>query len=79
MVIVSGVAVNLLMDALTGLICGIRTNIRVIVFADVMTAFEFPMSDPLENFRSFAASDCRSMAASDCFGVLQACMPSCHV
>ena len=76
MVIVSEVAVNSLMDAFTGIIRGVRTNIRVI---GVMTAFEFPMSDQLENFRSCTASDCRSMAASDCVSVLQACMPSCHV
>ena len=87
MVIVSEVAVNLLMDAFTDIIRGVRTNIRVIVlvdvngngFAGVMTAFEFPMSCPLENFRSCAAFDCRSMAASDCLSVLQTWMPSYHV
>ena len=59
LIIVSDVAVNLLMDAFTAMIRGVLNNIdvgmlvdvNVDVFADVMTAFEFIMSGPLEEFR----------------------------
>ena len=60
LLIVSGVAVDLLMDVLTGIIHGGGlTNIDVDVLWDVngnvfiivMTAFEFVMAHPLEEFR----------------------------
>ena len=58
-IIVSSVAVNLFMDALISMILDVLTNIDVGVLVDVninifavsMTAFEFVMSDPLEEFR----------------------------
>ena len=59
LVIVSDMAVGLLMEALTGIIRGVRTKIGVgmlmdvnaNMFAGVMTTFEFVMPDPLEEFR----------------------------
>ena len=59
LIIVCAIAVDLLIDASTGIIRGVRTNISVGVFVDVnvimfggvMTAFEFAMSGPLEEFR----------------------------
>ena len=59
LIIVSDVAVDLLMDALTDVTRGVRTNtgvdvlvgVDVNVFAGVMTAFEFAMPGPLEGFR----------------------------
>ena len=86
-IIVSNVAVELLMNAVTDIIRGVLSNIDVDVLVDVnvnmfavsMAAFEFVMSDPLEEFRCSAAFDCRPMAALDCVSVLQAWMPSYHV
>ena len=48
-----------MMDVFTAIICGVLTNIdvdvlmdvNVNVFGDVMTAFEFIMTGPLEEFR----------------------------
>ena len=59
LIIVSNVAVDLLMDAFTAIIRGVLNNIdvgilvdvNVDVFGDVMTAFEFIMTGPLEDFR----------------------------
>ena len=59
LVIVSDMAVGLLMEALTGIIRGVRTKIGVgmlmdvnaNMFAGVMTTFEFAMPGPLEDFR----------------------------
>ena len=86
-IIVSDMAVVLLMDVLTGIMRGLRTNIDVGVLVDVnvnvcageMIAFDFAISSPLEKFRRRAAFDCRPMAALDCIGVLHAWMPSYHV
>ena len=58
-IIVSNMAVDLLMDALSSIIRGVLTKIavdvlvdvNVKVFAGVMTAFEFVMSGTLEDFR----------------------------
>ena len=54
LIIVSNVAVDLLMDAFTAIIRGVLNNIDVDVlvnvFGDVMTAFEFVISDPLKEF-----------------------------
>ena len=58
-IIVSNVAVELLMNAVTDIMRGVLSNIDVDVLGDVnvnifavsMTAFEFVMSDPLEEFR----------------------------
>ena len=58
-IIVSNVAVELLMNAVTDIIRGVLSNIdvdvlvgvNVNIFAVSMTAFEFVMSDPLEEFR----------------------------
>ena len=52
---VSNVVPDLLMDALTGIILGVLTNINVVdasVFVRVMTVFEFVMPRPLEGFRN---------------------------
>ena len=80
--IVSGMAVDLLMDALTE-IFGVLTNIdigvnvlvdvNVNVFAGVMTGFEFVMPGPWEKFRCWAAFGFRPIAVLDCW------MPSYHV
>ena len=59
LIIVSGVAIGSLMDALAALILGVLTDIgvdvlvdvNVNVFAGVMTAFEFVIPGPLEKFR----------------------------
>ena len=59
LIIVSGVAVDLLMDALTDIIRGVPTNINVDasvnvnvnVFSGKMTAFEFAMPGVSEGFR----------------------------
>ena len=59
LIIAFGVAVDLLVDALTDIRLGILTNIGVGVlmdvnvnaFAGVMDAFEFAMPDPFEEFR----------------------------
>ena len=51
-IIVSNSAVDLLMDVLTGIILGVLNNIDVdVLFSGVITAFEFVMPDPLEDFR----------------------------
>ena len=58
-IIVFNVAVELLMNAVTDIIRGVLSNIdvdvlvgaNVNIFAVSMTAFEFVMSDPLEEFR----------------------------
>ena len=58
LIIVSGMAVDLLLDALTDITRGVRTNMGVDMLADVnatvlallMTVFEFDMPDPLEEF-----------------------------
>ena len=83
-IIVSDVAVDLLMGALTGILRDVLTNIDVDVNANVFTgvvsAFGVFMPNPLEGFRCWAALDCRLMAAAlDCASVLQAWMPSYHV
>ena len=59
LIIVPNMAIDLLMDTLTEIICGVMTSISVDVlvdvnvnaFAGVMTAFECAMSGPLEEFR----------------------------
>ena len=61
LIVVSNVAVDLLMDALTGIILGLLANnigvdvlveVNVNAFAGVITAFDFPMPGrPLEEFR----------------------------
>ena len=55
MIIMSDVAVDLLMDELTDIIRGVRTNIDVDslanVFVGVITAFDIVIPDPLEDFR----------------------------
>ena len=58
LIIESDVAVDLLLDALTGIIRGVRTNmgddmlvdVNANVLALLMTVFEFDMPDPLEEF-----------------------------
>ena len=55
LIIVSGMAVDLLMDSLTAIIRAVRTNsdvdmlvdVNVNVFAGVMTAFEVVIPSPL--------------------------------
>ena len=51
MIVVSNVAVDLLMDALTAIMLEVLISMDVNVFVGVMPAFEFAMSSPLENFR----------------------------
>ena len=52
MVIVSDVAIDLLVDGLTGITFGVGVDVlvglNIKVFSGEMTAFEFAMSDPLE-------------------------------
>ena len=84
LIIVSNATVDLLMDALTADILidndvDVSADVNVNVFVDVMTAFEFAMPCPLEEFRRWAAFDCRLMAALYCASVLQVWMPSYHV
>ena len=58
-IVVSNVAVELLMNAVTDMMRGVLSNIDVDVLVDVnvnrfpvsMNAFEFVMPDPLEEFR----------------------------
>ena len=85
LIIVPNMAVDLVMDALTEMIRGIRTSIGVDVLMDVnvnafvgvMVVFEFVTSDTLEGFCCWAACDCRPMAAAlDCASTLQAWIPS---
>ena len=64
MVIVSEVAVDLLVDGLTGITFGVGVDVLV-VFSGEMTAFEFAMSCPLNEFRCSVAFDCRPMDALD--------------
>ena len=77
----SGVAVDLSMDALMLDVLS-RIGIEVVAdlsandFAVVMTALEFPVSTPLEEFSRSAAFDCLLL---DCARVLQTWMPSYHV
>ena len=75
---------DVLIDTLTDTILGSLTNIgaddaNVNVFAGVMTSFEFAMPDPFEEFRCWAAFDCRSMTVLECISVSQAWMPSYQV
>ena len=59
LIIVSNMAVDLLMDALTDIMCDVPINndidvlldVNATVFAGITTAFEFAMSVPLEGFR----------------------------
>ena len=60
MIIVSSVAVDLFMDAVTDIIRGFLVNIGVVgmlvdvkvnMFVSAMIAFKFAMLDPLEGFR----------------------------
>ena len=46
LIIVSDMAVGLLMDALTSVTCGIRTNFDVDVFASAITVFRFALPGP---------------------------------
>ena len=52
MVIMSDVAIDLLVDGLTGITFGVGVDVlmgvNINVFSGVMTAFEFAMPDPLE-------------------------------
>ena len=53
MIVLSNMAVDFLVDALTALMCGVLTNINVGALADVnvkgvVTTFEFAMPGPLE-------------------------------
>ena len=45
LIIASNMLVGLLMDALTGVTCGVRTNFDVDVFASAMTAFRFALPE----------------------------------
>jgi hypothetical protein len=69
MTIVSDVAIDLLVDGLTGIMFGVGVDVLVAVIVNVfsgeMTAFEFAMSCPLNEFRSSVSFDCRPMAALD--------------
>ena len=90
-IIVGGMAVDLFLETLSGVLtvviigglCSIRVNVlvdgNVNVFAGGTTEINFVMSAPLDNFSFLAAFDRRSMAALDCDRVLQAWMPSYHV
>ena len=85
LIIVSGVAVDLLRDAFNGRIREVLTtdigaDANVSVFAALIITFEFDMPKTTsEEFCCCAAFDCRPMAALDRGGVLQAWMPSYHV
>ena len=52
LIAVPNMAVDLVMDALTNTVLGVRTNIdrNTNVLAGVMTAFEFANSEPFEGF-----------------------------
>ena len=50
LIIVSAVAVDLLMDALTDIGVDVLVGVNVNVFAGAMAAFEFVMPLPLEEF-----------------------------
>ena len=58
-IVLSNMAVDFLVDALTAFMCGVLTNtdggvfanVNVNVLAAVMTTFDFAMSGPLEGFR----------------------------
>ena len=45
----------------------------------VVTALDFPVRTPLEEFSTCAAFDCRPLALLDCASVSQVWMPSYHV
>ena len=51
LILVSDVSVDLFIHVLTGIIQGVLTNIDVNLFAGVMAAFVFAMTDPLNAFR----------------------------
>ena len=52
LIIVSNVAVNLSINALTGSIgLDVLMDVNVSMFVSAMTAFAFDMLDPLEEFR----------------------------
>ena len=55
MVIMSDVAIDLLVDGLTGIMFGVGVDVlvglNIKVFSGVMTAFVFDRPDPLEEFR----------------------------
>ena len=75
MFIVSDVAVDLLMNALTESIRGVLTDIDVGVLVDV-NVNDFVIPGPLDEFCCSAAFERRPMGALDCDSVLQAWMPS---
>ena len=70
LIIVSNVVVDLLMKSFTGIILDVLTNIDVDVLLGVMSAFEFVIPGRCEDFRCWAAFDCRPMAGLDCDDVL---------
>ena len=80
-------AIDLLMDSLTGVIRGVPTNIDIDalvdlsanLFADVLTVLKFDMPGSLDEFRCCAAFDCRPMAVLNRTSDLQDRMPSYHV
>ena len=69
----SGVAVDLFMDELAGVMLAVLPDITIEVltgvngnaFAVIMTALEFSMSSTLEEFSRWAAFDCRPRALLD--------------
>ena len=84
LIIVSNVTVDLSIDALTADSLtdndvDVLADVNANVFVDVIAAVEFAMPCPLEEFRRWAAFDCRLLAALYCPSGLQAWMPSYHV
>ena len=84
--VLTDVAADMLMDALTDMILGVLPAIGVDVLMDVNVnavagaiTVEFAMPAPLEAFNCSAAFDCRPMTALDRNRVLQAWIPSYHV
>ena len=86
MSVLSDVVVNVLINALTGVVIGVAPALAVAgadvnVSADVMTALEFALSAPFEEYMLFgwtAFSGC-PMDLFDRDRALQALIPSDHV
>ena len=70
---------DVLGDIRADVIIGVVTDTGADVLADVMTALEFAISQPFQEFSCWAAFDCCPLALLDSGGVLQAWMPSNHV
>ena len=70
----SDVDVDIFMDEVAATMLGVLpriaievfTGVRADAFAVIMTALEFPVSTPLEEFIPCAAFDCRPLALLDC-------------